>query len=46
MDRHLSLENHVNEMVNKADKIVSFIEHNFKDLNVKTLIVLLYQSIV
>jgi hypothetical protein len=49
IDSHLSFENHINETVRKANKIVGVIgqlsdnkivgviKHNFKDLNVKTL---------
>ena len=36
IDSHLNFENHINETVKKANKIVGVIKRNFKDLNVKT----------
>jgi hypothetical protein len=41
----LSFENHINETVKKANKIVGVFKQNFKDLNVKTF-VLLYKSMI
>ena len=45
IDSHLNFENHINETVKKANKIVGVIKRNFKDLNVKTF-VLLYKSMI
>ena len=40
IDSHLNFENHINETVKKANKIVGVIKRNFKDLNVKTFVLL------
>ena len=44
IDSHLNFENHINETVKKANKIVGVIKRNFKDLNVKTFV--LYKSMI
>ena len=45
IDSRLNFENHLNKTVKKANKIVGVIKRNFKDLNVKTF-VLLYKSMI
>ena len=45
IDSRLNFENHINKTVKKANKIVGVIKRNFKDLNVKTF-VLLYKSMI
>lgn len=40
IDSCLTFDNHINETVKKAYKIVGVMTHNFQDLNVETFVVL------